>query len=130
MNPKGLKANHLLLLTGSLLLTPKELLILGWCLIAWVITPLFIVCGKLKFPILLQNLLHLGNLNILIQITYYDLSCVNWERLSLIPHIDDAWEFFFSEVTKIIDKHAPFKMQRVKGKVLPWMSRELLSYKA
>lgn len=36
-------------------------------------------------------------------------------------------EFFFSEVNKVIDKHAPFKTVRVKGRHLPWISSELIS---
>lgn len=34
-------------------------------------------------------------------------------------------EFFFPEVNKVIDKHAPFKTVRVKGRHLPWIIVQL-----
>lgn len=36
-----------------------------------------------------------------------DLLCINWNRMELIPYVDDAWNFFYTEVLKVIDKHAP-----------------------
>lgn len=35
--------------------------------------------------------------------------------------------FFYSEITNVIDKHAPMKISRVKGRHLPWISSNLIS---
>ncbi len=56
-----------------------------------------------------------------------DITTINRDRFQLIPFPEDAWSFFCSELTKIIDKHAPLKTFRVKGRHLPWISTELLN---
>lgn len=38
-----------------------------------------------------------------------DMGNINWQRLSLIPTVNDAWDFFYSEVMKVINKHAHLK---------------------
>ena len=53
----------------------------------------------------------------------YDKNC----SFELIPFPEDAWSFFHTEFTKIIDKHAPFKSFRVSGRHLPWISTYLLN---
>lgn len=56
-----------------------------------------------------------------------DLIAINWNRFQLIPFVEDAWNFFYSEVTHVIDKHAPMRTIRVKGRHLPWISSHLIS---
>lgn len=56
-----------------------------------------------------------------------DMGNINWQRLSLIPTVNDAWDFFYSEVMNVINKHAPLKTVRVKGTRLPWINSELIS---
>ena len=45
----------------------------------------------------------------------------------LIPTAQDAWDFLYSELTQVVDKHAPWKMSKVKGRHLPWITADLLS---
>ncbi len=54
-----------------------------------------------------------------------DIVAINWDRFQLIPSVEEAWNFFLSEFTSVIDKYAPFKMIRVKGRHLPWISSDL-----
>lgn len=56
-----------------------------------------------------------------------DIVNINWEKFQSIPSVEDAWNYFYSEVLNIIDKHAPWKVIRVKGKHLPWITAELLN---
>lgn len=56
----------------------------------------------------------------------HDLLNINWSRLELIPYVEDAWNFFHSEVLKVIDKHAPWVSVKVKGRHLPWIDGDLL----
>jgi len=52
---------------------------------------------------------------------------INWDRFHLIPSVEDAWNYFHSEVTKVIDKHAPWKIIKVKGRHLPWINADLIN---
>ncbi len=56
-----------------------------------------------------------------------DIISINWDRLELIPFVEDAWNFFYSEILNIIDKHAPIRTIRVKGRHLPWISSQLIN---
>lgn len=56
-----------------------------------------------------------------------DLANINWTRFQLIPDVTDAWEFLYSEMLEVINKHAPFKTIRVKGRHLPWISTDLIN---
>ncbi len=47
-----------------------------------------------------------------------DLVSINWDRYQLIPNVQDAWDFLYSEFTCVLDKHAPWKIIKVKGKHL------------
>lgn len=51
-----------------------------------------------------------------------DIISINWDRYQLIPNVQDAWDFLSSEFTQIIDKHAPWKISKVKQRHLPWIS--------
>lgn len=55
-----------------------------------------------------------------------DLLCINWNRMDLIPYVDDAWNFFYTEVLKVIDNHAPWALVKVKGRHLPWITGDLI----
>lgn len=56
-----------------------------------------------------------------------DLVAINWDRFQLIPYIEDAWNYFYSEITHVIDKHAPWREIMVKGKHLPWINFDLIN---
>uniref|UniRef100_A0A8C5N2E5 Reverse transcriptase domain-containing protein n=1 Tax=Gouania willdenowi TaxID=441366 RepID=A0A8C5N2E5_GOUWI len=67
-----------------------------------------------------RNLKHLNE-----QAFHHDLSMVNWKYISLIPDVELAWTFFKDTFMQIINKHAPLKKYRVKGRENPWFSPEL-----
>lgn len=56
-----------------------------------------------------------------------DLLDINWNRFNLIPFVEDAWNFLYTEVLKVIDKHAPWISIKVKGRHLPWIDADLLN---
>ena len=56
-----------------------------------------------------------------------DLISINWDRYQLIPTAQDAWDFLYSVFTQVVDKHAPWKISKVKGQHLPWINPDLLS---
>lgn len=56
-----------------------------------------------------------------------DLNLINWERLYLIPYVHDAWAFFYTEFTKVVDKYAPWRTFKVKGNHLPWIDGNLIN---
>ncbi len=33
----------------------------------------------------------------------HDLTTINWDRLELIPFVEDAWNFFYTEFNNVID---------------------------
>lgn len=57
---------------------------------------------------------------------FQDLLNVNWDRFQLIPYAENAWNFFHTEVLKVIDKHAPWVSIKVKGRHLPWIDGDLI----
>jgi len=56
-----------------------------------------------------------------------DLHQINWYRLNLIPFIDDAWHFVYTELLNVINKHAPWTTVKVKGSHLPWVNGDLIN---
>lgn len=56
-----------------------------------------------------------------------DVTAIDWDRFQLIPYVEDAWNFLLSEFTKVVDKHAPWKTMKVKGRHLPWITSDLIS---
>ena len=83
---------------------------------------------KIKFPKLPPKLIKIRqykkmNVNKFSE----DLVAINWDRYQLIPDVQNAWEFFYSEIIPVINKHAPFKTVKVKGRHLPWVSSDLIS---
>ncbi len=45
----------------------------------------------------------------------HDLAQLDWEKISLIPVIECAWNYFYEGLINIINKHAPFKKILCKG---------------
>ncbi|XP_044218812.1 uncharacterized protein LOC122989855 isoform X1 [Thunnus albacares] len=81
---------------------------------------------KIKIPSLPPKYIRLRQCkNINVDNFIQDIISINWDRL--IPLVDDVWNFFYSEITNIIDKHAPIKTISVKGRQLPWISSQFIS---
>lgn len=57
-----------------------------------------------------------------------DVLNINWERFELIPYVEDAWNFSYTDFMNIVDLHAPWKTWkiRIKGHHLPWINPELI----
>ncbi len=55
----------------------------------------------------------------------HDLNFADWSRVSIIPDVELAWSYFADLLMSIIDKHAPYKRYRVRGRENPWFSEEL-----
>ncbi len=62
-----------------------------------------------------------------IDLFIHDIININWDRFQLIPYVNDAWDFFYCELTNVINKHAPKRTIRVKGSNLPWINSDLIS---
>lgn len=56
-----------------------------------------------------------------------DIISINWDRYQLIPNVHDACDFLNSEFTEVVDKHAPLKTTKVKGRHLPWITSDLIT---
>lgn len=56
-----------------------------------------------------------------------DLVTINSDRFQLIPYVEDAWNYLYSEISNIIDKHAPLKTFCVQERQLPWVSTALVN---
>ncbi len=55
----------------------------------------------------------------------YDLAHIDWDKITLIPDVDCAWDYFYNGFMSIINKHAPLKKHRVKHRDNPWFSAAL-----
>ena len=55
----------------------------------------------------------------------HDLSNFDWERISLLDDVELAWNFFHMEFLKLINKHAPLRTFRIKGRKNRWFSTEI-----
>ncbi len=78
-----------------------------------------------KFPPKLIRIRQYKNINIDQFIN--DLISINWDRYQLITNVHDAWDFLYSEFTKVRDKHARLKTAKAKGGHLPWIASDLIS---
>lgn len=58
-----------------------------------------------------------------------DLWEVDWKKISLINDVELAWDYFYNFLKDAIDKHAPYRKFRVKGRTNPWFSSELSALK-
>lgn len=59
------------------------------------------------------------------QAFHHDLWHIDWTKISLINDVELAWKFFHDVFTNIINKHAPLRKFRVKGRDNPWFSSQL-----
>ncbi len=41
----------------------------------------------------------------------YDLAQIDWDKITLIPDVDCAWDYFYNSFMSIINKHAPLRKQ-------------------
>lgn len=57
----------------------------------------------------------------------WDIHHFNWHRIALIDDVQSAWLYFFDSFTHFIDKHAPYKVTKVKGRVNAWFTPERLA---
>ncbi len=55
----------------------------------------------------------------------HDVWHFDWSRISLINDVELAWNFFHNAFIAIINKHAPIRKFRVKGRNNPWFTPEL-----
>lgn len=55
-----------------------------------------------------------------------DILNVNWGRFQLIPTVEEAWHFFYSEFLQVINKNAPLISKKIRGQNLPWIKGELI----
>lgn len=55
----------------------------------------------------------------------HDLALEEWHRMDLIPTVEDAWSFFKTTFSTILNRHAPFIKIRTKNRYSPWFSTEL-----
>ncbi len=46
----------------------------------------------------------------------HDLYHFDWGKMYLIPEVESAWNYFYASFTYFINKHAPFREFRVKGR--------------
>lgn len=60
--------------------------------------------------------------NIYIDHYILNVTAKDWYWFQLIPYVEDAWNFLLSEFIKVVEKHAPWKTMKVKGRHLPWIS--------
>ncbi|KAF1394512.1 hypothetical protein PFLUV_G00001090 [Perca fluviatilis] len=54
-----------------------------------------------------------------------DLSNYDWEKINTSTDIESAWSLFYEGFTNIINKYAPLKKYRVKGRDSVWFSSDL-----
>lgn len=51
-----------------------------------------------------------------------DLKQINWNSLDNLNNANDMWSTWKQMFLSIIDKHAPLKTKRIKGKKCPWLT--------
>jgi exonuclease III len=54
-----------------------------------------------------------------------DLSYVPWDILEMEPNPEEAWNSFKDLFKTVADSHAPVSTRRVRGRSLPWITREV-----
>ena len=55
-----------------------------------------------------------------------DLRMIDWNRVATYNNQNEMWDFWKHLLASVIDKHAPFRTKRVKTKLSPWITNELL----
>lgn len=66
------------------------------------------------------------------QLFIQDSININWQRVQLIPFVEDAWNFFHTEFVEVIDNFnkvlpAPWTLIKVKRRQLPWINCNLIN---
>ena len=54
-----------------------------------------------------------------------DVYNCKWDRISLFDDVEMAWSYFYDDFLNLINKHAPFRKFRVKGRNNPWFQPEI-----
>ena len=57
----------------------------------------------------------------------HDLFDFDWGKIDLCADVETAWSYFYLGFMEIIDRHAPLRTFRVKGRHNPWFSANLSS---
>ena len=57
-----------------------------------------------------------------------DLYDFDWEQTELCKDVQTAWEFFDEGFSSLVDKHAPFRRYKVKGRDSPWFIPDLSDF--
>ena len=52
---------------------------------------------------------------------------LDWGKIDVCADVETAWSYFYLGFMKMIDRHAPLRKFRVKGRDNPWFSAELSS---
>uniref|UniRef100_A0A3B3HBJ0 ribonuclease H n=1 Tax=Oryzias latipes TaxID=8090 RepID=A0A3B3HBJ0_ORYLA len=83
-------------------------------------------CRNTKIPQNKPNIIYKRNLKLFNeQAFHHDLSLIDWEQIDLLPNVELALTFFKDTFTNIVNKHAPIRRFRVKGRENPWFTPEL-----
>ena len=82
-------------------------------------------CRDTKIPKCKPRIISKKSLKKFNEQAYHDLSLVNWGQIGLLPDVELTWTFFKENFVKIVNKHAPIRKFRVKGRENPWFSPEL-----
>lgn len=79
-----------------------------------------------KMPKSKSRIIYKRNLKLFNEQAYHhDLSNFDWKKIGLIPDVELAWTFFRNGFMQIVNKHAPIRRFRIKGRENPWFSPEL-----
>ena len=100
-------------------------------LLSWNIsdhTPVYIVRKKKKIKLHRTKCEFQGrsyrNLNEVI--FRQDLLMAHWDQFHEASTVDEAWDFLYRTVIKILDPHCPMKLFRFSNTKPPWMSQETM----
>lgn len=56
---------------------------------------------------------------------FHDLFSFDWGKIDLFDDVENAWSYFYQGFKEIVDRHAPMRKFRVKGRDNPWFTTEL-----
>ena len=55
-----------------------------------------------------------------------DFRMIDWNRVTTHNNSNELWDFWIHLLASVIDKHTPFRTERVKNKRSPWITNELM----
>ena len=55
-----------------------------------------------------------------------DVRMIDWNRVTTHNNPNELWDFWIHLLASVIDKHTPFRTERVKNKRSPWITNELM----